>query len=163
MDQRCTGSKWIYGTPTQSAAWTAAISESGANANITFKIRTHSLANKQRNQSPSQRMRAWLVIRTSPWISSGLFTVHMDHSVSSHVIKSCFVPLQGRRWRGVAHHMKSWIIRVRRGQYSEPVNTDAGQDTERDQMKLGGETPKFMTQLQWFELKYNNQRFSAAQ
>lgn len=31
------------------------------------------------------------------------------------------------------------------GQYSEPVNTNAGQDTEGDQMKLEGITPTFMT------------------
>lgn len=55
LDQRCTGSKWMYGTPTQSAAWTAAISESGANANIKFKIRTHSPINKEINPRVSER------------------------------------------------------------------------------------------------------------
>lgn len=69
-------------------------------------------------------------------------------------MKSCFVPLKGTRWRGVDHHMKWWIIHVCRSQYSEPVNSDAGQDTGRDQMKREGEMPKFMSKLwQWFELK----------
>lgn len=130
------GSKWMYGTPTQSAA----ISESGAKANIKFKIRTPSLANKQRNQSPSQRTTAGPV-RGHPRVYGS------QRFLTSHKILLCSATRKKVTRCSSSYEVMNYLC-----PQGSVFWTCEYRRWSRHWKKLKGKTPKFMTQQQWFEL-----------